>query len=96
MSTPPKTRTEQEIAALHNISIDPSRGEVRSLQGRIIGNRDKDGLVRFSIRFKGKRIEYKRSHVIWWSFYGSWPSNIVKHIDGNITNDAIGNLKLGS
>jgi hypothetical protein len=41
--------------------------------------------------FKGK--PYKAHRLAWLLIYGSWPSLMIDHIDGNTSNNALSNLR---
>jgi hypothetical protein len=45
----------------------------------------------FRIRYEGKF--YKSHRVAWLLTYGSWPSLMIDHIDGNTSNNALANLR---
>lgn len=59
-----------------------------------IANIDEKGYYRITSRKEGNRN--KRLHqLIWESYYGEIPENmVIHHIDGNKTNNNINNLKL--
>lgn len=39
---------------------------------------------------------YRAHHISWVIFYGEWPERFIDHIDGDKTNNAIGNLRLAT
>lgn len=56
-------------------------------------NKDKDGYIR--VRILGK--EYRAHRIIWTLFNGPIPENmLIDHIDGDVSNNNISNLRLSS
>jgi len=56
-------------------------------------NRDRDGYIR--VRKNGK--EYRAHRLIWELFYGEIPDGyVIDHIDGNVYNNSIENLRLAT
>lgn len=43
------------------------------------------------VLFKGK--PYKAHRLAWLLTYGSWPNQMIDHIDGNTSNNALSNLR---
>ena len=59
--------------------------------GDIAGHVNENGYV--SIGLDGSQLAAHR--LAWAVTYGEWPVKPVKHRDGNMTNNSIGNLYLG-
>jgi hypothetical protein len=57
--------------------------------GRPAGYIGTDGYV--SIRINGKL--YKAHRLAWLHHYGTWPTNLIDHINGNTTDNRIVNLR---
>ena len=57
--------------------------------GNPVGTKDRNGYirVRFNNRFHGAH------RVCWLHFYGSWPSGVIDHINGDPSDNRIGNLR---
>ena len=55
----------------------------------VAGYTSKEGYVR--IGFKGKK--YLAHRLAWFLCYGSWPIDLIDHIDGNKSNNTISNLR---
>lgn len=66
------------------------KGNGRSKPGSVAGQISSWGYVRISLHNK----KYSAHHLSWLMVYGEWPSMQIDHIDGNKTNNAIGNLRL--
>ena len=61
----------------------------KALKGSEAGWLDKDGYI--VITFKGKKI--RRSRLVWYLFNGGMPKYHIDHVDFNISNDNIENLR---
>jgi hypothetical protein len=61
----------------------------RSVKNKQANTTDRLGYIQ--VPFQGKRL---RAHRIgWFLTHGSWPSQMIDHIDGNPTNNALANLR---
>ena len=61
-------------------------------KGMIINSTDCSGYYRVGI--DGVNVQLHRVIWLWW--YGSWPENLIDHIDRNVKNNAINNLREAS
>ena len=50
--------------------------------------------IRTQHSLTGATVSVPRSDLVWWSANGAWPPHRLRHRDGNLSNDAIGNLDL--
>jgi hypothetical protein len=94
----PKRPSEAEIAYLRRYTIDTARGLV-FFDGHEVGHKNNHGYFVISglaSTINSSRKKHLRHHVIWWAHYGVWPANLLDHDDGNITNDAVANLRLST
>jgi hypothetical protein len=57
--------------------------------GAEAGTLRKDGRVMVSL----KDVRFQRSRVVWFYVFGEWPQGYIDHIDGDATNDRLGNLR---
>lgn len=60
--------------------------------GTQINSRMADGRVIVHLNI-GKRMRTQGARVAWAIHHGRWPTGMVDHIDGDCTNDRIGNLR---
>ena len=68
-----------------------ARSPNRGIQaGDKAGNLNRKGYMRVS--FKGRTIQVHR--LVWLLHHGAWPDVLIDHIDGDKTNNSIGNLRL--
>lgn len=80
-------------------SYDPESGEIKRKEnigrwraGTIVGT-TAHGLYRATRLPSGKVY----IHILAWALhYGDWPGSIVDHVDGNPSNNRIGNLRLAT
>ena len=74
------------------IWINPSKYH-QDLKGKIAGSAamHHSGKLYYNIQINGRK--YKRSRLAWMWMTGSWPKDMMDHIDGNSTNDAWCNLR---
>ena len=79
-----------------SLDYNPETGEFRwkvaagrSGAGSLAGNVNSNG--RFYIRFQGNL--YKAHRLAWLLTYGKWPEKMIDHIDGNVSNNRISNLR---
>ena len=74
------------------IWINPSKYH-QDLKGKIAGSAamHHSGKLYHNIQINGRK--YKRSRLAWMWMTGSWPKDMMDHIDGNSTNDAWCNLR---
>jgi len=75
--------------------IDPVEGIIFSVETRqsLGGVQARSGY--WVVCTVGNKI-VKRSHTIWWKYYGDWPTQQLDHDDRIKTNDRISNLKLAT
>ena len=59
--------------------------------GKPIGKKGREGKNYLMMRVDGELFYAHR--LAWFYVHGEWPTNIVDHIDGNKTNNAISNLR---
>ncbi len=97
-----KDMRERFIDEYYN--IDPARGRIYCKKTRS-GSSAKVGeevgswthRTRCHIRAQhantGTTISIPRSDLVWWKFHGRWPVGKLEHIDRELSNDAIGNLR---
>ncbi len=99
MSKPPLDR--RILPGLSNYAIREDgvilggRGKQNYRCRPLVGSRDKDGYVRFTlIGDDGKRVYWRRCSLVCTAFHGPKPSPLheVRHIDGRRDNDAASNL----
>jgi hypothetical protein len=57
--------------------------------GQMVGHLDKDGYRRFAL--KGKL--YRASRIIWLMHYGEWPRGHIDHINNDVSDNRIENLR---
>lgn len=94
----PKIPSEDELQYLSRYDVDTSLGKV-SFGGKEVGHLGNHGYVVISGRLTGvgrNRKKHLRHHIVWWAHYGAWPSNLLDHGNGIITDDSISNLILSS
>ena len=74
------------------IWINPSNYH-RHLKGKIAGvfTKNNSGKMYCKIQIDGRK--YNRSRLAWMWMTGSWPQDMIDHIDGNSMNDAWCNLR---
>lgn len=89
---------ELEDEIIRRFSYDSESGEVRykvDVVGRGMKAGDLAGVVNQSgyrlIKVIGRLVGAHR--MAWFMFYGSWPVDLVDHIDGDKLNNAISNLR---
>lgn len=61
----------------------------RSVKNKQAKTRDRLGYI--DVPFKGKKLKAHR--IAWFLTYGNWPNQMIDHIDGNPSNNAINNLR---
>jgi hypothetical protein len=61
----------------------------KSKAGKIAGSRDSKGYLRVRINWN----TYSIHRLIWLYHHGSFPKNLIDHIDGDRTNNKIENLR---
>lgn len=79
-------------------TYDAERGVlVNRRTGRVTKGTLKDnGYLRLNVRFKGKRIKVYLHRVVWAIDKGQWPKMCIDHVNGNKTDNRIGNLREAS
>jgi hypothetical protein len=81
---------------LSKYRVDLEQGKIYSLRtGKEVCYLNKRGYYCYRTRLKQKRIDIKRSHLIFWAGKGYLPPihMHIDHIDGNPSNDSIHNLQ---
>lgn len=80
---------------LQEYSINPEEGRIYNKHGREVFTYTCDGYHTMLIYFGNptKRRQTKRCHVVWWAFYGRWPTQMLDHKDRNRASDSINNLQ---
>lgn len=58
-------------------------------KGAVAGGRDALGYVKIGI----DGSDYRGHRLAWLHYYGEWPRDMLDHIDGDVTNNAIVNLR---
>jgi hypothetical protein len=71
------------------ISGSVTRKVLRTYNARKGITRTRNGYIRVSFR----RKQYSLHRVAWLIYYGDWPKNMIDHIDGNRSNNAIANMR---
>lgn len=85
--------TFDELNAL--LRCDPDQGKIfwlaphRNAGKEALGSLDKFGYKRGAVSGVGLRAH----RVIWLLHYGTWPSGEIDHIDGDVANNKISNLR---
>jgi hypothetical protein len=81
------------------LSYDPETGEFRwkvdrrkELKGSLAGTPNSDGYIQITIDYK----KYRAHRLAWLFTTGEWPTHDVDHIDGNVANNSIGNLRIAT
>lgn len=79
-------------------TYDAERGVlVNRRTGRMIkGTLEDDGYLRLSVRLKGKRIKVYLHRIVWAIVKGQWPKMCIDHVNGNKSDNRIGNLREAS
>jgi hypothetical protein len=63
------------------------RGPVRS--GDVAGSPNKHGYIQIQI----DGVKHRSQRLAWLLTHGSWPSGVIDHIDGDVTNNRLENLR---
>jgi hypothetical protein len=81
------------------LSYDPKTGEFRwkfdqhkRKKDGLAGTPNSDGYLQITI--DGKK--YRAHRLAWLFMNGEWPTHDVDHIDGNVTNNRIANLRIAT
>lgn len=78
---------------LHELFLYDDGLLISRRSGKIYSNLDRDGYIR--VRVEGH--EYRAHRLIWEMFYGKIPAGmLVDHIDGDVFNNRIENLRLAT
>jgi hypothetical protein len=85
---------------LNNWVIEPIEGRIyQKKTGNELGYVGPEGYVYLGIRrylpFKTNKL-VRRTHLVWWSYHGEWPQQLIDHDDRVRTNDSIDNLNLSN
>lgn len=82
---------------LSKYRVDLQNGEIYSLKtGKQVARSIVNGYHMYKTKKSKKRINIKRSHLIFWAGHGYLPSvkMCIDHVDGNKKNDSIHNLQV--
>ena len=79
-------------------TYDAERGAlVNRRTGRVIkGALKYNGYLGLSVRLKGKQIKVHLHRIVWAIVKGQWPKMCIDHVNGNKTDNRIGNLREAS
>ena len=79
-------------------TYDTERGAlVNRRTGRVIkGALKYNGYLGLSVRLKGKQIKVHLHRIVWAIVKGQWPKMCIDHVNGNKTDNRIGNLREAS
>ncbi|SRR6266403_140064 len=96
--TPVEPTPREYATMLRNWTIVPELGiVVQRRTGRILGSENADGYwvicVGGTTSIDGKRRLFKIHHIIWWGYYGEWPTTLLDHEDTNRGHNWISNLR---
>ncbi len=84
-----KRRWRLEPEAPTGIAWKVRRGRV--LPGAVAGTFDQS-IGRWRLRSDG--VAYLTSHIVWLLVHSEWPPGQLQHVDGDVSNNSIGNLRL--
>lgn len=82
-----------------NWKIDPERGIIESAirkTERPLGCKRPDGYWVVRISMYGLCRQVYTHNVIWWAYYGEWPTMMLDHKDRNKDNNSVHNLREAS
>lgn len=98
-----KTMKERFISEFYRIEVETgkvycakTRSGSRAKVGEEIAGTMRKGrcYIRAQHSASGATISVPRSDLIYWAWAGQWPVQPLRYIDGDTSNDAIGNLDL--
>lgn len=69
---------------------------VNRVNGRAVGNTDKDGYTTIAFNVRGKTKTYKAHRLVWLWHFGEWPPNQLDHINRMKSDNRIENLRLAT
>lgn len=80
-----------------DVLVGRGRGRLMFEKGSDVTNLCKNGYYQVSVGGRGNKKDYKVHRIIWMMLVGEIPKDkMIDHIDGNITNNIISNLRLVS
>lgn len=82
-----------ELAKNKGFTYNPDTGEIRSINGNIVFNKNADGYIVISLRCNGSVRKILGHRIGWYLHYGNLPKNYIDHIDGDRANNKIDNLR---
>jgi len=92
----PKCPDQDVLNHLSRYRVDVSVGKIFGIRGKEVGSLQNHGYWCVGVPTRlGTRI-FRRTHIIWWIATGSWPNQMLDHIDRNKLNDVIGNLRVST
>jgi hypothetical protein len=74
------------------LSWKPGAGRKYYRGGPIAGNADKDGYIKVCVLQK----HYRAHRLAWFLHYGQWPEGEIDHINGDVKDNSIKNLRIAS
>lgn len=88
--------TQQLLHGPSGLLVSPATGELWSACGRLMGHKSRDGYIRVIVRLAGGSCATWYAHrLVWEVVHGSVPRSMqVDHLDGNPSNNRLGNLQL--
>lgn len=91
MGTIPKPASHQDLIWINNHwVIDSELGTITSIRtGNVLGSPRPDG---YEIVRVPKGRQYYVHHLIWWKYYGQWPTMQLDHDDRKKYNNRVDNL----